>query len=44
MARRRKPVSPGEMPSEEFLKPLGMGNDGVQPPAAPASISTTTGA
>ena len=26
MARKLKPVSPGEMLSEEFLKPLGMSN------------------
>lgn len=26
MSKRRKPVSPGEMLTEEFLKPLGMSN------------------
>ena len=26
MTRKRKPVSPGEMLAEEFLKPLGMSN------------------
>ena len=26
MARKLKPVSPGEMLAEEFLKPLGMSN------------------
>ena len=26
MSRKRKPVSPGEMLDEEFLKPLGMSN------------------
>jgi hypothetical protein len=27
MSRKRKPVSPGAMLVEEFLKPLGMSND-----------------
>ena len=26
MRGKLKPVSPGEMPAEEFLKPLGMSN------------------